>query len=1135
MPKRRHVSEDEDETHVSYKRARTTETDDGSEDEVPQRHVHGRDRNEKRKRGTGVATSGSDLSDVERDIDSPRHAEIDAVEFERVNGERLYAQLERQRQLNIQGGIAECGIIEYIEMHQFMCHKYLKFTFGPQINFIIGHNGSGKSAVLSAITVALGGNTKSTGRGTGLKSFIREGQGASEVTLHIKNQGEEPFRHEVYGNTVVITRKFTKEGSSSWKIKSADGRVISTKKDELSAICDHMNIQVDNPMTILTQDSARQFLSASAPRDKYKFFLRGTQLSQLEEEYTACSKNVNLTARVLASKKDAIPDLEDRVRETEARYAEASKARQQRKKADDLKKELAWSHVAFKKNEMEEAIQHTAKLTRRLVKIEESVQSSEAEFDKATALVLELEAEFQNLEKFDDLGTRKAEIATQMRANKVKLLDYATELEDMDTSIQNLDGRVKEFENRIEEEARRGDYEAKRMETQRKLEDAREDVTRLEGRIGDLMTERQNLSVQADRLKEDGESKIPRRETIQKDITRCDAMIDSAKRAENDALAPYGNNMKQLLDRINSMHWVGDIPLGPLGQYVKAKDPKVWGKLLRNRLSQLLVAFAVTDARDHSQLKKLLMDTKNPRTSIIIYQKDMFDFQHGEPPDHLHTAMRELEISDPYVLRILINQAHIENQILAHTRKEGEATLHSIHGGNAWSLDLFNVHVFPEGGCNSSPLSTYPLPGAMNLMLTERDTTAEIGDISERKKELENDYQQINQNMETTRSQYMQLRQQIDKLNDQEKYLENEQRIARSKFTNLQHESNEDMSVDVQGLEGAKQEAIQEKESIEIQLVHVRGKRDMVNQQQYAFQLQLNEVRKSIEEFEERRTTCVNKVAAAVDVRMRAQNGKKHYQDKFQAEKKIVDDAEAAAEVVVEEFNNWSVKAADYCEQVPNPRKTEEVQRNLDSVLKALKEREKRFGASVEEMAEELNKAKDNLENAKKELKLMAVLKASLETRINRWGYFRAHKALLCKHIFQCNLSNRGYYGNIDFQHYEEKLVLSVETDDQLQTRRMMQTKKPDLLSGGEKSFTTICLLLSLWECIGCPLRCLDEFDVFMDAVNRRISMKMLIESAKMSDKKQYIFITPQDMTNVAVSSSVKVHRMSDPERRESR
>lgn len=55
--------------------------------------------------------------------------------------------------------------------------------------------------------------------------------------------------------------------------------------------------------------------------------------------------------------------------------------------------------------------------------------------------------------------------------------------------------------------------------------------------------------------------------------------------------------------------------------------------------------------------------------------------------------------------------------------------------------------------------------------------------------------------------------------------------------------------------------------------------------------------------------------------------------------------------------------------------------------------------------------------------------------------------------------------------------------------------KDPKALSGGEKSFATICLLLSLWEAIGCPIRCLDEFDVFMDAVNRKVSMKMIVRS----------------------------------------
>ena len=55
--------------------------------------------------------------------------------------------------------------------------------------------------------------------------------------------------------------------------------------------------------------------------------------------------------------------------------------------------------------------------------------------------------------------------------------------------------------------------------------------------------------------------------------------------------------------------------------------------------------------------------------------------------------------------------------------------------------------------------------------------------------------------------------------------------------------------------------------------------------------------------------------------------------------------------------------------------------------------------------------------------------------------------------------------------------------------------------------------MMAFWEAMDCPFRCVDEFDVFMDMINRRIAIDHLVEMAtKDYSAQQFIYFTPQTM-----------------------
>lgn len=169
-------------------------------------------------------------------------------------------------------GATQGGLIRAVYLENFLCHSRLSFTFGPQMNFIIGHNGSGKSAVLTALVVVLGGKSNSTGRANGVKDFVKSGTDKALVRVTLRNDGMDPFKYEEFGDSIDIERSITKEGQTQYKIKGHGKQKALTGKQArvtLGQILDHFDVQVDNPMTVLNQDQSRHFLANADEGKKY--------------------------------------------------------------------------------------------------------------------------------------------------------------------------------------------------------------------------------------------------------------------------------------------------------------------------------------------------------------------------------------------------------------------------------------------------------------------------------------------------------------------------------------------------------------------------------------------------------------------------------------------------------------------------------------------------------------------------------------------------------------------------------------------------------------------------------------------------------------------------------------------------
>lgn len=137
------------------------------------------------------------------------------------------------------------GTVVRVCMCAFLAYDDVEVTPGPRLNLVIGPNGTGKSSLVAALVLGLGGVPSLLGRSSRLEHFVKDGYDEALLTVEL---------FEPLDENTVICRRFDRSGHSVWQL---NGRAVTLK--HVQRVVDDLNIQVDNLCQMLPQERVQDF------------------------------------------------------------------------------------------------------------------------------------------------------------------------------------------------------------------------------------------------------------------------------------------------------------------------------------------------------------------------------------------------------------------------------------------------------------------------------------------------------------------------------------------------------------------------------------------------------------------------------------------------------------------------------------------------------------------------------------------------------------------------------------------------------------------------------------------------------------------------------------------------------------
>uniref|UniRef100_A0A8C1E6M6 Structural maintenance of chromosomes protein 6 n=2 Tax=Cyprinus carpio TaxID=7962 RepID=A0A8C1E6M6_CYPCA len=942
----------------------------------------------------------------------------------------------------------EVGIIESISLKNFMCHSLLgPFKFGPNVNFVVGNNGSGKSAVLTALIVALGGKANTTNRGSSLKVFVKEGESSADVSITLRNRGHDAYKPEVFGQSINIDLRISSEGTRTYKLKSKTGHLVSSKKEELISILDHFNIQVDNPVSILTQEMSKHFLHSKKEGDKYKFFMKATQLDQMKEDYSYIMKTKSMTQNTVEKHRETLQELKRKYQEKEERYKNLASLDEMQHKLDELKNQMAWALVRNHR-------QHNM------------ISDCMGKVQEANRIFRQLQDQLEGVtDRMQQLQPQCAELKSRVQA-------------------RNRDLKAAEVHNHIKEK-RSISLVVPKCWVSLNLKCTTKMSLFL---ILISSIDRSHFAYLVILLFSSFCSR--EKQDLQRAMESKRRNLAAMENSRNDQLCRFGEHMPPLLRAIDEADRRGQFkkkPVGPLGFCIRLRDPEL-GLAVECCLKSLMLAFCCDNHADERELQRIMsryfQQGRRPQIIVSRFTNTVYDVRsravyHPEYP----TVLQSLDIENPVVANCLIDMRGIETILLIKNAKDARRAMQSVNRPR----------------------------NCMEAFTREGDQV----------------YYNRYYSSEQDRVRY------LSKDIEEEIRFENIKSIFEMGFISVHDSHIKKINVLVDFCVSLCL-CVQEEELQELC--------SRINVCREEFEAARDKVLTHKKEYEEADQLCrqqreaFNSIAEEAEpIKLaRSELHKKHYEENRKAHVDMIETLKTNLNVKDQELQASIAKASEICPERLDVRRTA---KSLDSEISRLRHKintQQDQHGHRDIIVRQYHEAKENFSNIARQVKgleaFIRQLTDIMNTRHNVYTKMRMYLSVRCKYYFNLMLSQRGYIGKMTFDHKNDTLSISVLPGEGGKANLSDMRS----LSGGERSFSTVCFVLSLWGIAEGPFCALDEFDVYMDMVNRRISMDMMLKIAASQRYRQFIFLTPQSMSSLPVNSLIRILRLKDPDRSQS-